>query len=202
MSEFFREGTAWNESDFEMRTLDGLPPAGFDCGADDQNAFLYDRAWADACRGISVTHMLYIKGIPAAYVTLLSDRIQLGPREKPKGVTYQFVPALKIAQLAVDRRFAGRGLGKYLIGFVVGLAVQFRSVFGCRYVTLDSEPHLAGWYESQGFKRNIEEQRYRRALAEARGRSVEELAISMRFDLRDVRLEAAPAVSDGATSAG
>lgn len=189
MSEFFRESTAWSEGDMEMRTLDGPPPSGFDCGAADQNDFLFERAWPDACHGISVTHMLSIKGIPAAYVTLLSDRIQLGPKEKPKGVSYQFVPAMKVGQLGVDRRFAGQGLGRYLLGFVVQLAIQFRSVFVCRYVTLDAEPHLIGWYERQGFKRNLEEQRFRLALAAARGRSVDELAVSMRFDLRDARVE-------------
>jgi GNAT superfamily N-acetyltransferase len=189
MSEFFRTSTAWSDGDMEMRTLDGPPPPGFDCGAADQNAFLYLRAWADACHGISVTHMLFIKGIPAAYVTLLSDRIQLGPKEKPKGVTYQFVPAMKVGQLGVDRRFAGQGLGRYMLGFVVQLATQFRGVFGCRYVTLDAEPHLIGWYESQGFRRNLEEQRHRLALAQSRGRPVDTLAVSMRFDLRDSRLE-------------
>jgi GNAT superfamily N-acetyltransferase len=198
MSEFFREGTTWDEDDLEMRTLDGPPPAGFDCGADDQDRFLYERAWADACQGISVTHVLYVKGIAAAYVTLLSDRIQLGPKEKPKGVTYQFVPALKVGQLAVDRRFAGRGLGRYLVGFAVELATQFRGVFGCRYITLDAEPRLLPWYESQGFKRNIEEQRHRRALAEARGRPVDELAVSMRFDLRDARIDGPREVSRSA----
>jgi GNAT superfamily N-acetyltransferase len=189
MSEFLRASTAWSDNDMEMRTLDGPPPSGFDCGAADQNEYLYLRAWRDACHGISVTHMLYIKGIPAGYVTLLSDRIQLGPKEKPKGVTYQFVPAMKIGQLGVDRRFAGLGLGRYLVGFAIQLALQFRGVIGCRYLTLDAEPHLIGWYESQGFKRNLEEQRFRLALAEARNRTVDELAVSMRFDLRDARMD-------------
>lgn len=189
MSEFFRASTAWSEGDIEMRTRDSPPPAGFDCGAVDQNEFLYLRAWPDACHGISVTHMLYIKGIPAAYVTLLSDRIQLGPKEKPKGVSYQFVPAMKVAQLGVDLRFAGRGLGRYLLGFVVQLAIHFRGVIGCRYVTLDAEPHLISWYARQGFKRNLEEQRFRVALAEARSRPIDDLAVSMRFDLRDARTE-------------
>jgi GNAT superfamily N-acetyltransferase len=199
MSEFFREGTAWNQDDMEMRTLDGPPPAGFDCGANDQNGFLYERAWGDACQGVSVTHMLYVKGMLAAYVTLLNDRIQLGPKEKPKGAMYQFVPAMKVGQLAVDKRFAGCGLGRYMLGFAVELATQFRGMIGCRYVTLDAEPHLLPWYESQGFKRNIEEQRYRRALAEARGRTVDELAVSMRFDLRDARRMEVGEVSQSAT---
>lgn len=187
MSEFFREGTAWNQDDMEMRTLDEPPSPGFDCGAEDQNRFLYQRAWHDACHGISVTHMLYINGILAAYITLLNDRIQLGPKEKPKGVTYQFVPALKVAQLGVDHRFGGSGLGRYLLGYAVELATHFRGMIGCRYVTLDAEPHLLAWYESQGFRRNIEEQRYRQAIAAARSRRVEDLAVSMRFDLRDAR---------------
>lgn len=196
MNEFFASDTPWSESDMEMRTLDGPPPSGFDCGADDQNSFFYDRAWRDTCRSISVTHVLYIKGILAGYVTLISDRISLGPKEKPKGVTYQFVPALKIAQLGVDRRFASRGLGKYLVGYSVATAMQWRGVIGCRYLTLDSQPDLVGWYEGQGMKRNKEEQKYREHVAREKGRSVEDLAISMRFDLRDARDYCAPEASE------
>ena len=100
----------------------------------------------------------------------------------------------------VDRRFAGSGLGRYLLGYAVELATHFRGMIGCRYVTLDAQPHLLSWYESQGFKRNIEEQRYRRALAAARGRTGDDLAVSMRFDLRDARLMDVMEVSPTAMS--
>ena len=148
---------------------------------------LPDRALHDYGRGLSVTHMLYVKGIAAAYVTLMTDRIKLGTREKPKGVTYQFVPAVKIAQLAVATRFSGHGLGSFMVAYAVEHARTLREIVGCRYVTLDAQPHLIGWYEGMGFRRNIEEQRYRVQLAAERNRPAGDLPVSMRFDLRDVR---------------
>ncbi len=193
MSIPFSPNAPFSPSDIEMRAIDGPPPEGFDCGAEEQNRFLYERAWRDTRRGITVTHMLFIKGMLAAYVTIMSDRIRLGPRERPSGITYQLVPAIKIAQLAVDRRFSGFGVGSFLVGYVVQAARMVRSIIGCRYITLDAQTtSLTRWYEGQGFVRNKEEQVGREQDAVRRGKNPEDIAISMRFDLRD-------AIEDGQT---
>lgn len=186
----FSATAPWTLDDLEARILEAPPPAGFDCGAEEQNRFLHQRAWADQGKGISVTHLVYIKGIPAAYVTLMNDRIRLGSREKPRGVSYQLVPAVKIAQLGVDEAFGGHGLGRFMVGYAVENARAFRAVIGCRHVTLDSQPHLVRWYEEMGFKRSIEEQSYRAQLAAERNRPLDDLPVSMRFDLRDLRDDA------------
>jgi hypothetical protein len=44
-----------------IRTLDGSPEPGFDCGRSDQNAFLYERAWPDQQEQVSVTYLYYVK---------------------------------------------------------------------------------------------------------------------------------------------
>lgn len=185
MDPIFSPGAPWAAGDLDARTLDAPPPADFDCGAEEQNRFLHEWAWRDQRKGISVTHLIFVKGIAGAYVTLMADRIRLGPRERPKGVGYQLVPALKIAQLAVARRFAGYGLGRFAVGYAVECARVFCQEVGCRYVTLDAQPHLIAWYEAQGFRRNIEEQEHRRQLASERGRPAAEIPVSMRFDLRE-----------------
>jgi GNAT superfamily N-acetyltransferase len=185
MSEWIRDDAPFTEDDMEMHVMDGAPPDGFDCGADDQNDFLYQRARRDQKRGVSVTHLLFIKGILAGYITLMSDRIALGPTEKPKGVAYHLVPAIKIAQLAAAKPFAGYGVGKFLIGFAVSYATAIRGMVGIRYITLDAETDVIGWYAKQGFIRNLEEQHYREQLAEERGRPIDHLAVSMRYDLRE-----------------
>ena len=181
----FPPGTPWGFDDMEMRLLDGKPPEGFDCGRDEQNRFLYERARRDAKKGVTVTHLLFIKGVLAAYVTLTMDRLVLGPTEKPKGVSYRVLGAMKIAQLAVDRRFTGHGLGQYIVSFVVEYAISMRALVGCRYITLDAEQSVIGWYERIGFVRNLEEQAARRQLAADMGRDVDEIPVSMRFDLRE-----------------
>lgn len=178
--------TPWDEGDLEMRVMEGPPPAGFDCGREEQTRFLYERAWRDMKRGITATHLLYVKGILAAYATLMMDRLVLGPQEKPKGVTYRYVGALKLAQLAVGRPFAGRGLGRFMVAYTIQFARAVRPAIGCRMVTLDAEPGLVAWYERMGFRRNLEDQSHREQLAARMGKSIDHLPVSMRFDLRDV----------------
>lgn len=178
-------GTPWTHDDIEACAIDGQPSAGFDCGREAQNRYLYARAWRDAKAAVSVTHLVFIKGLLAGYVTLMMDRIALGPEEKPKGVTWRLVPALKIAQLAVDRRFAGNGLGRLLLGFAIEFARIARMSMGCRFITLDAEPELVGWYESLGFHRNLEEQSFRTRFALESERDIASLPVSMRLDLRE-----------------
>jgi hypothetical protein len=181
----FPPGTPWAFEDVDAHVIDGQPPDGFDCGREAQNTFLYTRAWRDAKIGVTVTHLLFIKGMLAAYVTLMMDSIVMGREERPKGITWRVIPALKIAQLAVDRRFAGHRMGRFVVGYVVSLAQQVRTQIGCRMITLDAEPDLLGWYESMGFRANDEEQASRERYATESGRDASRLPVSMRFDLRE-----------------
>ena len=86
MSSLHTTETTFLDDELQMRPLLGNPPRGFDCGSAEQNAFLYERAWNDARCGITATHLLYVKGMLAAYVTVMADRIKLGSRERPRGV--------------------------------------------------------------------------------------------------------------------
>lgn len=175
---------AWGVEDLRFELIHGQPPAGFDCGRDAQNAFLYGRAWRDAKAAVSVTHLMFVKGIFAGFVTLLADGISLGREERPRGVSWRVAPAMKIGQLAVDRRFHGAGLGLYLVAYAIQYTLGARQGFGCRFIILDSEPNLTGWYAAQGFIQNREAQEYRKDLARTTGRNQDALPVSMRFDLR------------------
>ena len=84
MSSLHTTETTFLDDELQMRPLLGNPPRSFDCGSPEQNAFLYERAGNDARCGITVTHLLYVKGMLAAYVTVMADRIKLGSRERPR----------------------------------------------------------------------------------------------------------------------
>jgi GNAT superfamily N-acetyltransferase len=167
-----------------VRTLDGPPEAGFDCGRDEQNRFLYERAWPDQEAQLSVTYLYYVKGMLAAYATVCMDALPLGRREREAGVVYQDIGALKLAQLGVHRSFHGAGLGRLVVADVIELARDEAIRVGCRYVTLDAQPDLVPWYERHGFRRNILRQDQRILNAVKHGRDAERIAVSMRFDLR------------------
>jgi predicted N-acetyltransferase YhbS len=58
---------------------------------------------------------------------------------------------LLLARLAVDRRFAGRGLGHALISEAFRIALRLADQVGCRCVVTDAYRDRIGWYERYGF---------------------------------------------------
>lgn len=66
----------------------------------------------------------------------------------------------------------------------MGLAERVGDQVGCRYMTLDAQPDLEGWYESLGFLKNRTRQQERIAEAMLHHRDPAHVAVSMRFDLR------------------
>jgi hypothetical protein len=112
-SHIIKPEAGWVLEDLHVRILDGDPPSGFDCGREEQNRFLYERASRDHQAQVSVTHIFFIKGLFAAYATIMMDSLTLYRRERGKGVHYQSISALKLAQLGVDKRFQGSGWGGY-----------------------------------------------------------------------------------------
>lgn len=169
--------------DLVSRKLDQPLPPPLDCGREMQNRFLRECAWHDQQEMVSATYIYFAVGIPVAYATVSMGAVVLGTRERPKSIPYKMVGAVKLLQLAVDRRFQGQGLGGQILEDVAALAREGSKRFGCRYLTLDAQPDLVGWYQEQGFTINKIVQKERVDAAIATGRPVEELAVSMRFDL-------------------
>lgn len=167
-----------------VRVMDGPPESGFDCGRAEQTYFLYDFAWDDQRAMISVTYLYYFRGILAAYTTVCADSIPLSRRERDPSIRYREVSAIKLVQLGVRRVIQGGGIGRLAVADVLGLARDISLRVGCRYVTLDAQPDVVGWYESQGFRRNLYRQEQRIQDAVAHRRDPDTIAVSMRFDLR------------------
>lgn len=164
--------------------LDGEPPPGFDCHREPQNEFLYGSAWSDQRQRLTTTYLYRAASALAAYTAVCMDSFVLGTREKPDGLRYRNIAALKLAQLGVHHAFQGRGLGAVAVGDVIALALELSQRVGCRYVTLDAHPDVVGWYQELGFEINRVMQKQR--IEAAAGRNPDEVPVSMRFDLREV----------------
>ena len=120
----------------------------------------------------------------------ITGRVECGPPVLfALELRYPEVAALKLAQLGVDLRFQRMGVGKLVVADVVKLAKRLGKRTGCRYLTLDAQPDLVGWYESQGFRRSHLRQGLRVVDALRYGRDPEKIAVSVRFDLRDPAVE-------------
>jgi GNAT superfamily N-acetyltransferase len=170
--------------EFVDSKLDGPPPLGFDCGRSDQNEFLYDDAWRNQQDFVSTTYLFFVDGILAGYASVLTDLLPLGPDERGS-LRYSQISAVKLGQLGVDRRFQGLGIGRHLVGYIVDLTREVGERVACRYLTLDAQPDLVPWYESQGFVRNRVRQEERIANAVRHRRDPARIPVSMRFDMRD-----------------
>jgi GNAT superfamily N-acetyltransferase len=169
--------------DVMYRKLEEYPPLGFDCGRPQQNAFLYDRAWLDQKESLSTTYLFYVEGVLAAYATLFMDSLPLSRRERGP-IPYRNVSAVKLGQLGVDRRFQGRGIGRYAVDFSIHLALDVAERVACRYLTLDAESDLVGWYDRFGFSLNQLRQKERMEDAIRHDRDHHAIPVSMRLDLR------------------
>jgi hypothetical protein len=162
--------------------LEEPPPGGFDCASEAQNRFLYERAWVEQQERLSTTYLYYVDRIMAAYAAVCASAIVLGTREKPSSIRYKQIGVMKLAQLGVDRRFAGWGMGRSIVSDMIALGREVSDFVACRYVALDAQPDLVQWYAGQGFRINRSEQK-QRIEAAAGKRDPAEVPVSMRFDL-------------------
>lgn len=160
-------------ANLEFQRIGGSVPANFDCGRQEQNDYIHQHAYDDQKAGTSVTYLVSLHGDMVAFVTLTMDAIRLEDTERPAECRYPQLPALKLAQLGVDKNHSGQGIGQSLISFGINKAKALGKEVGCRFVTLDAKPDLVSWYEDKsGFIKNEKQ------------RKKEGSPISMRIDLQ------------------
>ena len=65
---------------------------------------------------------------------------------------YEFLPAVKIARLAVDTRYRANGIGSTLVDYAVALIQdKVAENVGCRFVVTDAKSEAVSFYQKQGF---------------------------------------------------
>jgi GNAT superfamily N-acetyltransferase len=175
----------FSSGEITRRRLESPLLPAFDCGREAQNQFLSDWAWHDQNELVSATHLYFVRGMLGAYATISLSALTLGSREKPRAIRHKSIGAVKVLQLGVDRRFQGRRLGTVIIADMIALARVVSRRMGCRYLVLDAQPEVVGWYEARGFRINKAEQKQRMDAAVIANRPLDEIAVSMRFDLLD-----------------
>ena len=77
--------------------------------------------------------------------------IQALPLARRKKLPRYPLPILRLARLAVDESCRGQGLGKQLLRFVLGLAMQMAHDLGCAGVVVDAKPGAIAFYQQFGF---------------------------------------------------
>ena len=122
---------------------------------EDLNDFLKNGALKSQENLLSRTFLCFYKGSIAGFLTLVTDTIEVKSVDESDGVDgypYQKYPAIKIARLAVDKRYERQGIGRFLLLAAIGKVYQISKDIGCRYITIDSKRESMPFYEKFGFK--------------------------------------------------
>ena len=140
----------------------------FDCGNQDLNEFI--RA-GEVSRyegeGLGRTYLVHYRGDLAAYFTVCADGLR---REYVRTATFssQFadmrldaLPALKIGRLAVDKKYQNLGLGRFILKYIAGMALEMAGRVGVRLLILQAKPESLPFYAKFGFGLTYETSRER-----------------------------------------
>ncbi len=139
----------------EIRTLrESDDRSVFRSGDADLDRFLRKYAGQNQFRHhIGITYVAVEGACVAGYATVAPGHIEIEklPAAIRKKLPRYPLPVLRLARLAVDESFRGRGLGKQLLRFVLQLALRMADEFGCIGVVVDAKPGAKPFYQQLGF---------------------------------------------------
>jgi GNAT superfamily N-acetyltransferase len=92
----------------------------------------------------------------AVFITLTCSEIDLQNHyaisDCSHANNYEYLPAVKIARLAVDSRYRENGIGTALLDFAIALIIdRVADSVGCRFVVTDAKIEAVEFYAKQGF---------------------------------------------------
>lgn len=128
----------------------------FDCGRESLNQWFERHAWRNQEAGVTRTSVVCDPdtGAIAGYVSLAATHIERAwlpkaeQRNRPDPL-----PAALLGQLAVDRRYQGRGYARSLMFFALTTAVRFSNDIGCFCVlTHPLDDGVRAFYRAFGFE--------------------------------------------------
>src|SRR6202034_274549 len=112
----------------------------FDCGDNALNNYLRRHAWTNQQKSsIGVSYVALDEDAPRTvlgYFTLAMASVPRDafPKKYVRGLPPYDLPLILLARLAVDRRFAGRGLGHALISEALRITFRVADEVGCRSI--------------------------------------------------------------------
>jgi GNAT superfamily N-acetyltransferase len=132
--------------------------AHFDCGDEPLNNYLKRHAWTNQEKiSIGATYIAVEQATPQTalgYFTLATSSVPRDsfPKKYARGLPPYDLPLLLLARLAVDHRFAGRGLGHALLSEAFRITLRVADEVGCRCLITDAYSDKTAWYARYGFE--------------------------------------------------
>ena len=143
------------ELEFEFRLLQANDDRSqFCCGNIELDRFFQRYAGQNQFRHhIGSSYVLCLNQQIAGFVTVSAGEIcadKLNNELKKRLPDYP-LPVLRIARLAIDKKFQGLGLGKKLLSLSLKLAVTMKANYGCTGVVVDAKTESVEFYKKLGF---------------------------------------------------
>ena len=126
--------------------------SGFESTSPELDEFLKEDALKNQEELISKTYLCCHFNQLVGYVAFTTDIIRKKDvrEEEQIEAPYKEYPAIKIARLAVDKKYERRGVGRFLLLAAVGKALKISDEVGCRFITVDSKQDSIEFYEKRG----------------------------------------------------
>ena len=131
----------------------------FDCGDENLNKYIKTHAYQNDCNNLSKTFVCLDENVVVGFVTLCNAQIEF--KEMPDSYKIKYprypVPSIKIARLAVEKHFQGRGYGKDILTFALKKAVQVSLEVGVKLIIVDVKEKSKEFYKKYGFVKLTEQ---------------------------------------------
>lgn len=154
----------------------------FNCGDADLNDFLMNDAKLFSEKRIANTYIVENEGEIIAYFSLLNDKVSRNDASNsswkrlkkmfPHSKQFSSYPSVKVGRFAVDIKYEGQGLGRYLMTEIKSILMK-KSTSAFRFLTVDAYLSAVPFYEKNGFKMLV-------------GMDSDKHTRAMYFDLMDV----------------
>lgn len=127
---------------------------GFDCGDENLNGWLADKARRNQVEGSSRTWVVATEGRVVAFyasstaVVLRAEATKRAARNQPDPL-----PALLLGRLAVDDKWQGHGLGAALLKHFIIKSLEVAQITGVRVLLVHAKTaEVAAFYRRYGFE--------------------------------------------------
>lgn len=127
----------------------------FDCGDETLNKYLLERSGQELRRNIAFPYLMTLKdqNKVCGYYTLSAASVQANklPAEITKVTRYDYLPAVLIGRLALDKAYQGKGYGQYLLIDALRRIARSRD-FAITLIVVDAKSQKAeNFYKHFGF---------------------------------------------------
>ena len=125
----------------------------FDSGSEELDIFLKCFAHQNDKSGVGRTFVGFSNNQVVGFMTLCSGSIAFNqlPSEMNKKLPRYPIPAIRIARLAVDKRYQKQGFGKEFLEYCFEKVAAIANLIGVKLVIVDVKDETFGFYKHYGF---------------------------------------------------